>query len=131
MKILVVEDDLNCSLLLQELLKNYGQILTAQNGLEALEHIKTACSDNTPFDLICLDIMMPEMDGQEALREIRKIEQDNGIFSTEGAKIVMITALRDITNISSAFSGLCDDYITKPIDKSSLLATLKKLDLLD
>lgn len=86
--------------------------------------------EGEPYDLICMDIMMPEMDGQDALKQIRQMEEENGIFSSEGVKVIMTTALDDIKNINNAFHHLCDGYLTKPINKDALLENLHTLGLI-
>jgi two-component system, chemotaxis family, chemotaxis protein CheY len=130
LKILIVEDDFTNRLLLQGLLKGYGQYDIAVNGKEAVESVRLALEAGEPYDLICLDIMMPEMDGQQALREIRALEEARGILSTRGAKIVMITALGDPKTVVGAFRGLCDAYLIKPIEKAKLFEELHKLGLI-
>jgi len=130
MKILIVDDNFTNRLMLQEMLKSYGSINIAANGIEAIEAIIIGLENNEPYDLICLDIMMPEMDGQTALRQIRKAEEDAGIFSSNGVKIVMTTALNDLQNIQEAYAELCDGYLVKPISKVKLLHTLKQLNLI-
>jgi len=130
MKTLIVEDDFTSRLLLQELLKSYGPTHLAVNGREAVEAFRHALASNRPYTLICLDIMLPEMDGQTALREIRQLEEDNNIFSTEGAKVIMTTALGHPTDVIAAFSGLCDAYLVKPIDRAKLLEHLRTMQLI-
>ena len=130
MKILIVEDEFTSRLLLNEILKPYGAVHIAINGREAVEAVSDAFETNAPYDLICLDIMMPEMDGQTALKKIRDLEEAKGIRSTRGTKIVMTTALNDVENVMKAFSGLCDAYVFKPFDKTKLLAELRKLGLI-
>ena len=130
MKTLIVEDDFTSRLLLQELLKSYGPLHVAVNGKEAVEAAIAAREAGEPYDLICLDIMMPEMDGQEALRRIREQEEARNTLSSNGAKIVMTTALDDIKNVSAAYQSLCDGYLTKPIQKAKLLEELRKLELI-
>jgi two-component system chemotaxis response regulator CheY len=130
MKTLIVEDDFTSRLLLQEILKSYGPSHIAVNGKEAVEAAHLARKTGAPYDLICLDIMMPEMDGQEALRQIREQEESMGIWSTEGAKIVMTTALSDFGNLRAAYMSLCDAYLEKPIQKAKLLEALRKLKLI-
>ncbi|MFH1076852.1 MAG: response regulator [Pseudomonadota bacterium] len=125
MKTLIVEDDFISRWLLQELLKEYGPSHIAINGKEAIEAVRIALGSDEPYDLICLDIRMPEMDGQSALREIRAMEQAKGIISSNGAKIVMTTVLGDIKNVLTAFKCLCDAYLVKPIDKRKLIETLR------
>ena len=129
MKTLIVEDDFTSRLLLQELLKSYGPCHIAVNGKEAVEAMCVALEADEPYSLICLDIMMPEMDGQEALRRIREQEEVRGILSSNGTKIVMTTALGDIKSVCAAYGSLCDGYLTKPIEKSKLLEELEKLEL--
>ena len=93
MKFLIAEDDFTSSLLLQGLLKPYGTSDIAANGKEAVEAVRAALKARKYYDLICLDIMMPEMDGQTALKEIRDLEVASGILITDCAKVIMTTAL--------------------------------------
>lgn len=130
MKILIVEDDFTSRQLLQGLLKSYGLSHIAVNGKEAVEAVRVALESGEPYDLICLDVMMPEMDGQEALRQIRGQEEARGILSSNGAKVVMTTALDDPKNVIAAYRNLCDAYLTKPIQKAKLLEELRKLRLI-
>lgn len=126
MKTLVVEDDFTSRLLLQEMLKEFGDVHVAINGDEALSAVKKAYEEGKPYDLICLDIMMSPTDGQTGLRQIRMYEESRGIRSRQGAKIVMTTSLGDMRNVMQAYSNLCDGYLVKPIDKGQLLQELKK-----
>ena len=130
MKTLIVEDDFTSRLLLQEILKTHGPIDTANNGKEAVAAVQKALDAGESYDLICLDIMMPEMDGQEALRKIREQEDQREIPSKDRVKIVMTTALDDPKNVIAAYQNLCDTYIIKPIQKKMLLEALRKLRLI-
>ena len=130
MRILIAEDDFTSRVLLQELLKKYGSSHIAINGQEAVEAVRTALEAKKPYDLICLDIMMPVMDGQTALRQIRELEEARGIISTYGAKIIMVTALDDVKNSMEAFHNLCDGYLVKPIIGKLLIAKLRELKLI-
>lgn len=125
MKILLVEDDFTSRLLLQKLLEPHGECHLAVNGREAVGAFGQALDAGSPYDLVCLDIMMPELDGQAALREMRALEQAKNIYSSEGAKIIMTTALGDIKNIVSAFDKLCDGYLVKPITVTSINQLLR------
>lgn len=130
MKTLIVEDDFTSRMILQEILKHYGSTHIAVNGKEAVAAVRAALDEEQPYDLICLDIMMPEMDGQQALRLIREQEEAMGILSNRGAKIIMTTALDDARNVMSAFNNLCDGYLTKPIRKSTLIDKLQQLEVI-
>jgi len=129
MKTLIVEDDFTSRTLLQELLNSYGEVHIAVNGKEAVEAARAAVYSGRPYDLVCLDIMMPEMDGYQALKQIRAIEEERGVLSSQGAKIFMTTALDQVKNVIEAFRGLCDAYLFKPIDKAKLIEQLKEAGL--
>src|ERR1039457_5462592 len=129
MRTLIVEDDFTSRLLLQSFLAHYGECHIAVNGKEAVAAFRAALESGRPYDLICMDIMMPEMDGQTAAREIRALEEAGGTLSTEGVKIIMTTALDDVKNVVQSFKSLCDAYLFKPIDTGKLLAHLREFDL--
>ncbi len=128
MRTLIVEDNPSSSLLLQKILEPYGPVDVAVNGKDAIEAFKAALQTGAPYDLICMDIMMPEMDGQTALRHIRSMETMEDI--TNGARIVMISALDDKANILEAYLEKGDIYLPKPIRKEDLLRELAKLKLI-
>ena len=127
MRTLIVEDDFTSRRLLIGLLAPYGNCDIAIDGKEAVEAFLLAWEGNHPYDLICLDIMMPEMDGQEVLEEIRKLEAEKGIDERSRVKIIMTTVLDDRENIVKAFKGQCEAYLIKPIDKEKLLQEVKSL----
>ncbi len=130
MKTLIVEDDFTCRKVLQLMLMTLGECDIAVNGSEALEAFRNAAAARERYDLICLDIMMPEMDGHTVLRNIRKIEEEEGIFGRDGVKVIMVTALGDSSNILKAFNEQCEAYAVKPIEKRKLFEVLKDLGLL-
>jgi two-component system chemotaxis response regulator CheY len=131
-KILIVEDECISRTLLAESLSPYGVCDLASNGREALEVLNLAYDGERWYDLVCLDIMMPEMDGQEVLTTIRTMEEARGIDRMTATRVIMTTALDDPRNILEAFTqGHCDAYLTKPIDKDRLLAHLRELQLID
>jgi len=124
-----VEDDFASRLLLQTFLSRYGECHVAVNGKEAVEAFRSALKRGETYDLICMDIMMPEMDGREAVRQVRALEEEHGIFSTSGAKIIMTTAVDDIREVIRCFRELCDAYLVKPIDLTKLLSQMKSYQL--
>lgn len=132
MRALIVEDDLNAAKLMYEILSPYGDCDMVINGQEAIEAFEIAIKRKQPYDLICLDIMMPEMDGQEALRLIRKYEVSIGIKPEDEVKIIMTTAVdTTLDKLDAYYSGGCTDYITKPIKKEMILAFLKRYSLIE
>jgi len=130
MRTLIVEDDPTSSLLLREILKGYGPASTASDGVQAVKAVTAAIDEGTPFDLICLDVMMPEMDGSTALDAIRDLEQKKGLIGRHASKIIMTTALKDSKTIIGSYRSMCDRYIVKPIDKNKLLGDLRELGLI-
>ena len=131
MRTLVVDDDFTNRLLLQELLTKYGPVHIAVNGKEAVSSVFSAMEKKEPYDLICLDIMMPEMNGQEALKLIREKENKTGVMPGRGAKILMITGLKDSKNVMASFKEQSDGYLVKPVSKAVLLEELTKLCLIN
>lgn len=130
MRSLIVEDDRTSRLILQMTLKEYGPTEVLENGREASAAVQAALEAGAPFDLVTLDIMMPEVDGQTALRQIREAEEAAGLGPEDGVKIVMTTALDDPKNVDAAHEGRCDGYLVKPIRRPKLLSMLKQLGLL-
>ncbi|OHD74342.1 MAG: hypothetical protein A2V99_05930 [Spirochaetes bacterium RBG_16_67_19] len=126
MKSLIVDDELTSRELLTMILKAYGPVDTAADGLGGLKAFNLAL-DREPFDLIMLDIMLPRMDGQQVLKAIRRIEQERGVVGLEQVKIVMISALGDFSNVSQAFASACTSYLTKPILADKVQAELARL----
>ena len=130
MKFLIVEDNFTARKLLQIYLRDHADCDVAVNGKEAVEAVRAALDEEQPYDLLCLDISMPEMDGQEALQAIRKIEKEHGIEGLDGVKVVMTTAFGDKENIMAAFNSGCESYLVKPINREKLFAEIEKLGLL-
>ncbi|MGA2144722.1 MAG: response regulator [Bryobacteraceae bacterium] len=130
LRCLLVEDDFASRLVLQTFLSRYGECHIAVNGKEAVEAFRFAFDGERGYDLICMDIMMPEMDGREAVRQIRALEVAHGILSTSGAKIVMTTALEDVKEVIRCFQELCDAYLMKPIDLAQLRGHMRAFRLI-
>jgi two-component system, chemotaxis family, chemotaxis protein CheY len=129
-RILIVEDDYSSRFLMQELLEPHGVCHSVVNGTEGIEAFKRAIEQDQPYDLICLDIMMPEKSGHEVLQAVRAMEQERGIFLGDGAKVIMTTALGDAKSILAAFNAQCESYLVKPITKQKLEEQMRKLGLI-
>jgi len=128
MKILIAEDDFTNRLLLQEFLTEFGTVHTAVNGKEVVAAFSSALNSGEPYDLLCLDILMPEMDGQQALHAVRLLEAESKT-TLSPVKILMTTGLGDSASVIRAFREQCDGYLTKPIDKQKLRHALEGLGL--
>lgn len=130
MRTLVVEDDYISSEVMSEMMSAYGDVDVAEDGMKALQYVNNALENNEHYDLILLDVMMPEMNGQDALENIRKIESTFKISGLDCSKVVMTTALDDFDNIRKAFKNQCDGYLIKPIDRAKLERLLLDFKLL-
>jgi two-component system chemotaxis response regulator CheY len=122
-KSLVAEDDATNRVLLQTFLSRFGECQIAEDGRQAVQAVKEAREARMSFDLICMDLRMPVMDGLDAIREIRAQEKAVAAFKT--AKIFVTTAHSDMESITAAMEGRCDAYLIKPIDTEKLLGELK------
>ena len=130
LKILIVEDDFMVRQILREILEPYGVVDIAVNGEEAVQAFRVAWRQNHPYDLICMDIMMPVMDGNAALIKIREIELSLGIIGSEEVKVIMISALDDVKTVVKAYSkGGATSYIVKPIEKDRLIGEMRAIGL--
>lgn len=127
MKILIAEDDHVSAKLLEVVLSPYGECEIKRDGKTALRAYEDSHSKKDSYDLVCMDIMMPEINGIDVLKMIRKIE---GKKENRKTKIIMITALGDLSNINKAFRAGCDGYITKPVDENRLMLKLQNLGLI-
>jgi two-component system chemotaxis response regulator CheY len=131
MKFLLVEDDYVSAMVLINIMSPYGECRMAANGLEAITAFKEALDMGKPFDVAIVDIMMPVMDGQEALREIRKIEAERGIGGLNMLKAIMLTSVEDYDSVMASFKdGQAEAFLNKPLDVDELKAHLKKLGIL-
>jgi DNA-binding response OmpR family regulator len=116
-KILLVDDSATI-LMIERMLLNKGpyDVITAADGEEAVA--KTA-SDRP--DLILMDVVMPKMNGFDAVRRIRESAE------VGGTPIIMVTTRGEMENVENGFSSGCNDYITKPINGPELMTKLKAL----
>lgn len=131
MRILIVDDDLVGRALLKKIVSAYGDCDIAVNGREAVEAFRLAWEENEPYNLIFLDIMMPEMDGRQALKAIRKHEDERGIYGKKRVKVIMTTAKEDPASVVGSFKEGCEGYAVKPIDKGKIEKVLKELQVIE
>ncbi len=130
MKTLIVEDDFASRKLMHKYLAPLGECDVVVDGQEAVEAFQIAMNEKEPYDLICLDIMLPKKDGQEVLKELRKIEERHGLYGSDATKVIMTTALGDAKNVLNAFRSQCEAYLQKPISQEGLYRELRELKLI-
>lgn len=128
MRILIAEDDFVSRQVLCRYLEAYGTCDVAIDGLEAVKAVEFGLDKGEPYDLICLDLLMPRMGGQEALRAIRQIEDERG--QSGRARVLIATAMRDTENIQRAFLSKCDAYLVKPFNRTQIQEHLRAFGLI-
>ncbi len=130
-KFLVVEDDFGSRRMMQKLLKDYGDVDVVVDGEEAVQAFSMTRDDDIKYAAIFLDIMMPRMDGHEALKRIRAMEKELGVNPASEVKIIMTTVLEDPRNVVDAyFSGGATSYLVKPVDRLKVRSEMQKLGFL-
>lgn len=130
MKILLAEDDFATRKFMVNFLSKYGECDVTVDGMEAVDAFMMALEEGEPYDLICLDIMMPVMDGYQSLVGIRNLEKERNVPEDKAVKVIMTTALNDEANVKMAFELGCTIYSGKPINQERFEQALKKLDLI-
>jgi CheY-like chemotaxis protein len=117
-RVLVVDDDVRNVFAITAVLEHQGMLVEfCENGREALARLES--KDRTPFDAILMDIMMPEMDGYETTRRIRRI----GRF--DRLPIIALTAKAMRGDRERCIEAGASDYVTKPVDTEQLLSLLR------
>jgi len=130
MKILIAEDDSLSRMFLMDFLQEYGQCDTANNGMETIDKYLEAFKQGQPYDMMCLDIMMPKVDGLMVLKLIRELETKYHVTGRDQAKIIMMTAISDMDYVDQAFELGCDAYASKPIEIANVEEVMADLGLI-
>ncbi|MBZ5591786.1 MAG: response regulator [Acidobacteriia bacterium] len=129
MRSLVVDDARVTQLILEKILTAYGDCQVARNGYEAMLAFGQALGEGRPYDLICLDMGLPDFGGLEVLMKIRATEEEHGIAQDQSARVIAITASRDIATVK-AVTQMGDGYILKPINRQRLIRDIVNLGLI-
>lgn len=130
MRTLLAEDDFASRKFMDKYLSQYGDCDVTVDGEEAVDAFMMALEDGTPYDLVCLDVMMPVLDGYQVLKAIRDIEAERDTPKEKRVKIIMTTALNEERNVKKAFELGCEAYSGKPIDIDRFEEVLRRLNLI-
>jgi two-component system, chemotaxis family, chemotaxis protein CheY len=131
MRTLIVEDVHFLALILQRIIEPYSKADFAQNGAVAIDKYTKAFTKGKAYDLICLDLLLPEMDGFEVLRSLRQFEDEFNLPPEARTKVVVISTFNDQNTVNKARAAGCDSYIAKPFRKDRVLKTIEKLGLIE
>ena len=127
-RILVVEDDETSRLLLCTVLSKFGTCEIVADGQQAVQAYHAALDEDRPFDLICLDIKLPGMDGGKVLKYLRRHEAVTKATST--VKVVVISGVRASEQVLDMYRLGCQGYLMKPIKVENLLTRLSELEVI-
>lgn len=130
MKVLIAEDDFTSRREMNRLLSKYGECDISVDGREAITAFNLALEANDPYDLVCLDILMPELDGYQVLRTIRTMEREKMVPEGKQSMVIMTSELSNDKNVMKAFELGCEAYAGKPIDSEKFEKELRKLGLI-
>ncbi len=126
MKVLVIDKDTDTGKLFEELPIDISELQALRSGDAAIRGVKTALKRRDPFELIAIDIDLPDMDGRKVTLEIRKIEQEWSIPAEKRAFIIMVTAQADEKSVKTSFAAGCNAFIVKPSNVDTIVKTLTK-----
>lgn len=131
MRILIAEDDFISRKVMLKILSEYGECDVATDGQEAVNAFDLAWEASAPYDVLFLDIMMPNMDGHGVLKYIRTQERKREVPFARELKIIMTSALDDAkTVVQSFYQGGATSYLVKPIERRRVIEELRNMGLL-
>ena len=130
MKTLIVEEDFVPRMILQRTLEVYGTVDAATNAIEGLAAFKFALQQTQPYQLVCIDIEMPDGSGHETLKEMRLLEESFQVPEELRVRALMTSSTADVDQVRTAFINRSDGFLAKPIDLERLKARLKKFGLI-
>lgn len=131
MKTLIAEDVLVIRKLLERTLSQYGECEVAVTGHETVSKYIHSFKNKEPFNLICLDILMPNKDGLQVTKEIRSFERENNVPENEAVKIIMTTSMQEENIVSQAIKNGCDAYMIKPVKLEKLISQIREFGLIE
>lgn len=132
MRALIVDDEFYSRVMLHDMLRSVAECDIAVSGEEAVGAFSKALEDGRPYRLVCMDLVMPGMDGQQALRELRALEDEQGVGDEDKAVLLVVSMVEDSRETNEAFFlGGADSFLVKPIDRDKLFAELREHGLVD
>jgi two-component system chemotaxis response regulator CheY len=130
LRTLLVEDDASIRDLLEAFLAPIASCDMAENGHAALAAIAQALDRGQPYELVCLDLVMPLMDGWETLKRLRQLEDRRGLGAGGRHKVIVLTARDSSQNIRQLMTaGPCEAFLLKPFRRGELFDQIRALGL--
>jgi two-component system, chemotaxis family, chemotaxis protein CheY len=131
LKILLADVSMTSRLAIERILSDYGTCVAAEDGMDCVKAYTLALELGSPYDLICIDLMLPRVGGIDAIKMMRKIEREMGVLKADAVKIIVITAVVNPAYIFEAcYRGGANSYLYKPVDRKKILEEMIKLGLI-
>ncbi len=124
-RILIAEDDGALAELLRSVLPAECRVAVAQDGISAVSSFRSALRDAAPFDILCLDLNLPGMDGIRVLRAVRRLEAEFARPGLEPARIVMMTTSNARATVQAVLAAGVNDFLVKPFTTAEFLQRLQ------
>lgn len=131
MRALIVDDNYVSRSHLKDLVMKYADCDAVSCGELAIDMFRSAHAENIPYTFITMDVEMPGMCGQEAVRHIREIEAELGIKGSKGVKVIMVSSMEDISSVAKAYVEGCDGYLRKPANDTTVAKALQELEVIE
>ena len=120
MNILVIEDDSTTHELIKTILSAYNDVVIEETGMAGIERFTDAMINFTYFDVVMVDLGLPDIDGTYTLKLLKRFEKVKAINSSNQAKIIAMTATADENKVKECLMSGCSGFIIKPVTKENL-----------
>ena len=124
MNVLIIDDDLVSRLKMEKIFQTIASIKSASNGKNGFELFKSSLENKVEFDIIVLDIGLPDIGGVEILKEMRQLETENAL---QESKIIMVTSHADRETVIQCIQAGCSEHLVKPFDRKAVMEKCKNL----
>jgi two-component system, chemotaxis family, chemotaxis protein CheY len=131
MKILIADDDSSSLSKITAILEEMGACTAVESGTDAVKTFGDALSKAEPFDLVTLDIDMPDLDGIKVLQKIRMMEEEKKIPKSNRSRIIMVSGKSDKNTLITCLKAGCDSFIVKPFNITTLIEKMEKIETKD
>lgn len=126
LRFLIVDDDVLTGRLIKNVVSEFGSCDQKSTGKDAVDSFKHAYNEGNPYDLVFLDILMPDMNGQMVLKTMREYEAELGDVGEKGCRIIMLSSSREPQDVIETYKNQCDGFITKPMTKNQVQQLLRQ-----
>lgn len=127
MKFLVVDDDVISRSKMVAIVERFGAYHSVESGKAAISLFQAHLEESNPFDMIMLDIGLPDMDGTEVLYHIREMENAYHVAKADRVIIIMVTSHSDKDHVITSLQVGCNDYVAKPFDLTLIRRKLEEI----